>query len=224
MTSATANVWAVVPAAGAGRRFREAGNSARGTGGNKLLEPVHGRPMLVTVIDALEASRVAGVVVVVSPVIEKRIKHQRPPTDTRRYVVNDREGSEMIVSVQLGLQGVAGQLARQRVDAVLADDVGYLVCPGDHPGVTTAAADRCVEAFRQDTSRLVIATCRGRRGHPIILPADLARQVLAWSESERLDTLRARYPSRVREVETQEPGVLIDVDRPEDLERLGGRV
>ncbi len=243
MTRATVKVWAVVPAAGAGRRFKAAGGPERGSGHSKLLEPIHGRSILATVIDALEASRVAGLVVVVNPGIAETIRAERPPTLARAYVVNDRDRSEMITSVQLGLIGVARHFLRQQVDGILKNqdqvgllhverdrvslltpDTGYLICPGDHPGITSAAVDRCVAAFAPACSQIIIATCRGRRGHPIILPADLAQRVVSWSEEERLDRLRIRFPDRVREVETGEPGVLVDVNTPGDLEQLDRQI
>ena len=164
-----------------------------------------------------------------NPEIADSILAERPPDTRRAYVVNARDRSEMITSVQMGLAGVARCSLRQRVDAVLADgttlpaDAGYLICPGDRPGVTAAAIDRCVAAFVEEPERIVIATSGGKRGHPIILPTDIAGLVLSWSEDQRLDTMRTRYPGRVCEVETDEPGVLIDVNRPEDIERFNRR-
>jgi molybdenum cofactor cytidylyltransferase len=66
---------------------------------------------------------------------------------------------------------------------------------------------------------LIIAAYAGRRGHPIVLPEDLAAEVASWPASHRLSELREREPRRVLLVETGEPGVLVDVDTPADLER-----
>jgi molybdenum cofactor cytidylyltransferase len=213
MTTTPAQVWAIIAAAGMGRRFQ--GNSP------KQLTRIRGRSMLAAVLDVLETSRVQGVVAVVNPNIIGAIRGERPENPRRAYVVNDRPEGQMIESVQMGLRK-----ARELASATLPlprspapAGCGFLITPGDHPSITTDAVDACLAAFASDPHAMVIATCSGRRGHPILLPADIAAEVLTWPTTEPLNRLRERYPDRLQYVDTGEPGVLVDIDTREDLER-----
>jgi len=215
-----ATVWAVVPAAGISRRFQPGSLNDVDPGSGpaavkpKQLEPVAGHSMLATVLDALEQSRVAGVVVVVNPTIAAEIQQDRHASPRLAYVVNDRGDSQMIESVQMGFAEV-DRVHSERGGTLL----GYLICPGDHPCLRWTTINQCVGAFEATPDQMIIASHGGQRGHPLILPAYLARQVSSWPATDRLDTLRTRYPRRVREIEVQDPGVLMDVDTPAEMER-----
>ena len=233
MTSNSVTVWAVVAAAGMSRRFAEAAAGTASRPPSKLLAPVAGESVLARVLDALADSRVAGVAVVVNPQIADIIRSNRPANKQRVYVVNDVPESEMIESIQMGLMAVARHFLAEHLDGgsrrtdritLSRPDVGYLICPGDHPCISGSAIGRCVSAFACTPESIIIASCAGRRGHPIILPGDLAQLVVSWPPTQRLNSLRTRFPDRVREVETQEPGVLLDVDTPADLDNACRRL
>lgn len=206
-------VWGVIPAAGQSRRF------AKGTGTNpamlKQLALLDGRSMLAVVLDVVDASALVGAAVVVNPQVAASIEAERPAGPRRRYIINARPDSEMIESIQIGLEAVCEW---QGPSAPMPASWGVMICPGDQPGMTTAVLDRCVQAFRENPSRIIIAVHQGRRGHPLIVPRDLAEQVAAWPPTARLSDLHQYYPDRALTVETDEPGVLVDIDRPEDLE------
>ena len=75
-----------------------------------------------------------------------------------------------------------------------------------------------IAAFATSPDRISLATYHGRRGHPMILPGDLAHEVLSWPASRGLNELRREHPDRAVEIEIEDPGVVIDVDTPADLE------
>lgn len=229
MGGSQVTIWAVVPAAGLGRRFRESAAGTEHNAGFKQLARIGGRSMLAIVLDELEASRVAGVAAVVNAAIAGEISAERPITASRVYVVNPRPESEMIESIQLGLHAIRRYFLEivlddpgEGMEAVDLDrpGTGYLICPGDHPRVTRAAVDACIDSFTADTSALVVACHHGRRGHPLVVPGDLARQVAGWPATQGLNTLAREYPDRVREVEIGDPGVLVDVDTVGDLAQI----
>lgn len=210
-------VFAVIPAAGLGRRMRRAGEGKPTVSAPKQLSELHGQPMLVRVLDAMEASNLAGAVVVVNSEVTTTIQTLRPLGTRRRYALNDRPEGEMIESIQIGLQ-TAIEWSKE-IATCKPGGCGYLICPGDHPCIEASVVDRCVAEFITRPDRIVVATNEGRRGHPLILPGDLARQVLSWPTSRGLNELRREYPQRVLEVEVADPGVLIDVDTPADLDQ-----
>ncbi len=102
--------------------------------------------------------------------------------------------------------------------AMQPESAGILVVPADMPAVTADSYRKCFDAFRLDTERIVIAACRGRRGHPVIFPISLAPDLdrLTGGLKELVDANSAC----VTLVETNDPGVLRDVDTLADYERL----
>ena len=194
-------VYAVVPAAGRSRRMGRA----------KQLLDVGGRPMVLAVLESLAAAEVAGVGVVTHRAVAEQLKWGHLPGVF--LASNEDQTSAMIDSVRIGLRTWSDR-------ATVAETDGFLVCPADHPGITTADFNTCVAAFRAATDRIVIASRAGRRGHPIIFPAALASFVQSKACDCGLNTLPRAFPQRVLVVERRSKGVTQDVDTPQDYERL----
>lgn len=100
------------------------------------------------------------------------------------------------------------------------DAAGVVVVPADMPSLSASACSRCIAAFVADPDRIVIATCAGKRGHPIIFPLGLRATVEGLRGGLR--ELPRKYPDRVQLVETDDVSVIRDVDTPEDYEALRG--
>ena len=193
-------VYAIVPAAGRSRRM----------GHPKQLLDVDGRPMLLATLAPLAAAGVAGIALVTHRAIAQRVDFSGMSNVFLAH--NEDERSAMIDSVRIGLRA---WLAR----ACIGDQDGFLVCPADHPDISTADFSGCITAFCAAPDRIVIACRAGERGHPIIFPAALASFVQSPACDPGLNTLPRTFPDRVRLVECQSPGVTHDVDTPDDHAR-----
>jgi molybdenum cofactor cytidylyltransferase len=64
---------------------------------------------------------------------------------------------------------------------------------------------------------VVYAQHKGRRGHPVGFAAELYSELIQLSGDEGARRIMARYPAHGQEV--ADPGVLLDVDTPDDLAR-----
>lgn len=192
-------VFGVAAAAGAARRMGLA---------KQLLE-IDGRPLLDWVIEPFLAANLAGLVVVT----QSAIARQLPPRPRLRVALNDDAQSTMIDSIRLGLRA-------WRESGQCAAGCGFLVCPGDHPGISVADVNTCVAAFRASPDRVIIATRGGRRGHPIVFPwADVALVESPQCDGG-LNALPRIAGERTRRVECASDGVLRDIDTPADWERF----
>ncbi len=185
---------AIVPAAGRSARM----------GTPKQLLPVNDKPMLLGVVDALLAGGADALTVVASSQLRERLGELSPVV---QIVINDDAASEMIDSIRLGLE------ASKRCD-------GYLVCPSDAAGITAGDIRRCVNALRETPDRIIIASHRGRRGHPMIFPAALADVVRSRECDAGLNQLARNRPGLVRVVECGSRGTVTNVNTREDYERL----
>ncbi len=193
-------VFAVIPAAGHSRRM----------GRPKQLVEVAGRPLLLTTIQPLLATDVAGLVVVTRPAIADQARPALPAGIVLAY--NDDEHSDMIASVRIGLRTWEAR-------AALTPEDGILICPADQPGISTAEFTGCISAFRAAPDRIVIAARAEKRGHPLIFPAALADYVHSAACNGGLHALPRAFPQRVHLVACRSPGVTEDVDTPADLRR-----
>ncbi len=106
--------------------------------------------------------------------------------------------------------------------AMVAPGTGALVLTVDRPHVQPTTIDRLLHAHRSDPTGVIQPAYRGARGHPVLLPADLVRRLPAELPTSTLrDLLRQDDVSGRRvAIEVDDPAVLDNLDRAEDLVRL----
>lgn len=182
----------IVPAAGASRRM----------GTSKQLLPVSGRPMVLGVVEALLRGGVQRVIVVVNREIHGRLLPHLPGEVI--VAVNDDPTSEMIDSIRIGMNAIADGID------------GYVICPADAAGVSANEVARCIGAFADNPWQIVVASHAGKRGHPVIVPDGLAAAVHSAECHPGLNQLARNRPHLVRLVECTSPGVLVNINTPED--------
>jgi CTP:molybdopterin cytidylyltransferase MocA len=95
---------------------------------------------------------------------------------------------------------------------------GVLVVPGDMPTITARTHRRCIAAFIADPARIVIAAYGSRRGHPIVFPVALRAEIDRLADG--LSGLARAHSARLHIVETDDPGVVRDIDTIQEYDRL----
>ncbi len=186
-------VAAIVPAAGAAERF----------GGRKLLADVDGTPLLARTLAQILPS-VARAVVVLGPGADE-LRALPALADAKVRVVENRDPSRgMLSSIQAGLATIDW-----------AD--GYAVLPGDMPYVRADTVREVVERFACTSGGIVSPRYRGKRGHPVVVPARLRDEVLAEDPRSNLHAVLKRHAAERDDLDVDDPGVIRDVDTMEDL-------
>ncbi|MFZ0830421.1 MAG: NTP transferase domain-containing protein [Thermoplasmata archaeon] len=205
--------------AGAGKRRRatvagpagftalilSAGTSTR-MGRPKPLVPVLGQPLLARVLETVRSVHPFETVVVLGADAER----------VRKGV--DLSGTTVVVNPEFG-EGMGSSLRRGA--AAAAPSKGpVLILLGDQPFVSPATLRALVERHAAGTAKILVPTFEGVRGNPVLLD----RAVLPELGDVRGDIgCRAIFPGHTAdlvEVPVKDPGVLIDVDTPEELDRL----
>jgi len=187
---------AVVTAAGSAKRF----------GGKKLLTLIDGEPLLDHTIDALLDGGVSEVIVVVGKDARAELERDvNAMLDPRVRAVENADPSRgMFSSIQAGVAQAQG-------DAIL-------VMPGDMPFVSAETVRAVIAAYERKPA-IVSPRYRGKRGHPVALPASLRDEIRQAKPGATLhDVIHAHMDMRV-DVDIDDPGVVRDIDRPEDLTR-----
>ncbi len=189
---------ALVLAAGRSRRM----------GAQKLLLPVGGQPAIARIVDEVLRSPVDEVLVVIGPDGE-RIAEALAGRRVRFVTNPDAEG-EMLGSVRCGLRAMSETC------------VGVLLVLGDQPGISAGVIAALIRAFRAGGRGIVVPTHGGRRGHPLLFAMPYRDEILARYDEAGLRGLLQAHPEDVLEVEVAAPGVLVDMDVPEDYQRTIG--
>lgn len=93
-----------------------------------------------------------------------------------------------------------------------------VVALADMPFIRSATVDRVVARLRTGAS-LVAPAYRGSRGHPVGFAAEWFSSLNRLHDDRGARDLLAVHRDRLQLVDVDDPGVLLDVDHPEDLFR-----
>lgn len=186
------DIWSIILAAGESKRM-----NAR-----KLLLPFDGKTMIGTVIDNIAASSVDKIMVVVGSHKEEIIAATAHLPVTHCYNDNYKQG--MLSSVKCG------------INALPEDFEAVMIFLGDQPLIPVKVVNLVIGAYRKSDQGIVIPTFRKRRGHPLLIDRKYLEKIEQLDEKEGLRALAYKYANDVLEIETDEPGILRDIDTREE--------
>ncbi len=118
---------------------------------------------------------------------------------------------------------VRGQLSsiKAGIRALPPDASAALIHLTDHPTVKADTFAAVADAYRQSGKPIVIARYDGRRGHPVLFDRSVFAELLDAPEDQGARAVVNADASRVVYIEVDDPGILLDLDTPEDLARAG---
>jgi molybdenum cofactor cytidylyltransferase len=184
-----------------------AGTSSR-MGTNKALLPIDGQPMIAHVVGRVSASGAVSKIVVVTGHEPQQVQ-AAVGDDAIQYVQNDQYEQGMLSSIQAGIA------------AIQADIAAIFVVLGDQPGVRETTIQALVRAWRERAQPAIVQpSYQGKHGHPILIDASYADEILALTASETLKTFVDRNRSNTVVVDVDDPAVVNDVDTPADYQRV----
>ncbi len=197
--------FAIIPAAGTSSRM----------GRPKLALPLGDRTVLELVVRAFRQAGVGKILVVVGPSVPELV----PLAESAGAAVLrlGQQTSEMRATVEQGLDWLEDQYHPEGRD-------NWLLAPADHPSLNSAVV---VELLRTYTGNpqasIVVPTFHGRRGHPALLSWEHAARIKQFPAHQGLNTYLRQYASATIEMPVETPDILLDLDTPEDYQRLQAR-
>ena len=173
-------------------------------GGLKQLLPWKGQPLVRHAVQTALQAGLSPVVLVTGAGAEE--VSQAVSGLPVRLVHNPDWQAGQSTSVQAGL----------RVLPEVCGGAVFLLA--DQPNVPATLVDALVEAHSQELAPIVAPLVDGQRGNPVLFDAVTFKDLLTLTGDQGGRQIFSRYP--VRYIHWHDRAVLLDVDVPQDYERL----
>ena len=185
------NLSALILAAGKGKRI----------GKPKLMLELNGKSFLKIAADILKKAGIQNIFCVVS---KESFDWAAGNTEGVSFIINPFPEKGMISSVQIGLK-----------ETDKSD--GVVIIPVDHPFVNASTVKMIIEAFNNNPDCLIKPVFNSVSGHPIIIPPELSKEILSSGINKTLDVvIRESFVKKIS-INTDDPGVIKNINTPEDL-------
>ena len=122
-----------------------------------------------------------------------------------QIVFNENPESEMAESVRIGLRTLTDSSA------------GVLVHLSDHPLVSAGTLKSIVQYYLETPDKIIIPLYKGKKGHPSLFPKPVTDEVFVGLN---LRDIINKDSSRIRFLDVDDEGVILDMDTKEDYERI----
>jgi broad specificity phosphatase PhoE/CTP:molybdopterin cytidylyltransferase MocA len=175
----------------------------------KALLDVGGKPAAARQADALREAGVSEIVFVTGHERERLADLIRAKGAVEAF--NERFADGMFTSVKTGLEK-ALSLACGSVSA-------FLLLPVDCPLASVSAIRSLLDAHMKNPGRFIVPCYRGKKGHPLLIPAEAVPEITAHGGDGGLKAVTAGHGDMIR-VETDDEGVVLDMDSPAGYEEI----
>ena len=182
-----------------------AGESAR-MGTPKALLPL-GRGTFLSVICGRLAAAGADELVVVLGAHAEAVR-DAGVIPRARIVVNEAYRDGQLSSLQCGLRSLSPAAGAALVTLV------------DHPLIEASTYRGLRDAGGKAPDLIFVAEYGGRGGHPVVFPRAVFDELFAAPRDGGARAVVRKDPSRVRRVPFDDPGIVADIDTPEDYEQI----
>jgi molybdenum cofactor cytidylyltransferase len=188
-----------------------AAGESRRMGRPKALVPFEGLTFVEHLLQATNHPRV-GIVRVVLGANAESIQAELK-LDQETVVVNQDWQQGQLSSIQCAIRSLPAD-----------ETAGLLLCPVDHPLISSQLVSRLIAEFDSDRKLIVVPTHQGRRGHPVIFHASLCAELLDASPNIGARQVVWAHPDAIAEIETDEAGVILNLNDPETMRKALGHL
>jgi molybdenum cofactor cytidylyltransferase len=178
-----------------------AAGHARRFGGDKLLAPLeNGEPVAIAALTNL------------APAVDELVAVLRPGSVSLARALLARGAS--VICCEQAERGMSHSLACAVAATPAAS--AWLVALADMPWIPAAACQAVADALREGAP-LAAPSHHGRLGHPVGFHRRFGRELRALQGDRGARVIVQRHWDLLRTLPGPWPGILLDVDRPEDL-------
>jgi molybdenum cofactor cytidylyltransferase len=120
----------------------------------------------------------------------------------------DYTRSEMLTSLQTGIRALPPSMQ------------AMLVVLGDQPTIESTVVTQVVSHYLESGGSLIIPSYQMRRGHPWLVERELWPDLLNMGPEQTMRDFLRLHESQIVYIQVDSPGILKDMDTPEDYQRL----
>lgn len=128
-----------------------------------------------------------------------------------RIVVNRNNSPEMFSSVIVALESLEPEVQ------------SIVLLPGDVPLVRPWTINYLLKQHEKEPCSIIVPSFQGKRGHPVIIPAELADTIRGWKGEEGLRGALNSLKDKLVTIPVADANILFDMDTPEDYEEAKER-
>lgn len=184
-----------------------AGQSKR-MGQPKMLLPWGGVTVIAQVITMYAAAGVDDILVVTGgarEAVEAIVQECATKYPVRSLYNAAFQEGEMLSSLQCGLRALVDK-----------GSGAALIGLGDQPQVEAGSVKKVMDAHRQTGSPLIVPSYQMRRGHPWLVASRFWQELLDLTAGQTPRDFLNRHAHEIFYVDVKSPGVLADLDTPEE--------
>lgn len=123
------------------------------------------------------------------------------------WVINPHYDRGMFSSIQTGVRNLHGQSR------------AFFLQPADIPFVHPDTLRSLIAAFSSGKMDICRPCYEGKHGHPPLVSPSLAAAISEFKDEGGMRALLARHAEKTRNVHCNDPGILMDIDTPEDYKK-----
>jgi molybdenum cofactor cytidylyltransferase len=187
-----------------------AGESSR-MGRPKALLPIEGVRFIERIVNSLKSTKVGKILVVLGHNAEEM--RQKIADLPVLIVVNNEYKKGQLSSLVAAIRDIQSRQSSAELDGILV----HLV---DHPYVNPILVDVMIDRFYESKKLIVVPRYHGRRGHPVIFSRSLFSELLNAALDQGAKTVVHAHQKDTLEIDTEDEGVTIDIDTPEEYRQF----
>jgi len=187
-----------------------AGESSR-MGRPKALLPIDGVRFIEKIVSSFQSTKVGKILVVLGHNAEEM--RQKIADLPVLIVVNNEYKKGQLSSLVAAIRDIQSRQSSAELDGILV----HLV---DHPYVNPILVDVMIDRFYESKKLIVVPRYHGRRGHPVIFSRSLFSELQDTSLDQGAKAVVHAHQKDTLEIDTEDEGVTIDIDTPEEYRQF----
>jgi len=187
-----------------------AGESSR-MGRPKALLPIDGVRFIEKIVSSFQSTKVGKILVVLGHNAEEM--RQKIADLPVLIVVNNEYKKGQLSSLVAAIRDIQSRQSSAELDGILV----HLV---DHPYVNPILVDVMIDRFYESKKLIVVPRYHGRRGHPVIFSRSLFSVLQDTPLDQGAKAVVHAHQKDTLEIDTEDEGVTIDIDTPEEYRQF----
>jgi len=187
-----------------------AGESSR-MGRPKALLPIDGVRFIEKIVSSFQSTKVGKILVVLGHNAEEM--RQKIADLPVLIVVNNEYKKGQMSSLVAAIRDIQSRQSSAELDGILV----HLV---DHPYVNPILVDVMIDRFYESKKLIVVPRYHGRRGHPVIFSRSLFSELQDTPLDQGAKAVVHAHQKDTLEIDTEDEGVTIDIDTPEEYRQF----